>query len=124
MRLFAKADLLLYQKKYDEAVIKYDSILINFYGHSLSDEIYLRKGDIYLENGDVSSALVNYEKIEEQWSFDILSDDALYKRAKVYDDILHNTDAAKQLYEKILLEHSSSVYVAESRKRFRDLRGE
>ena len=109
---------------YDEAILKYDSVLTAFSGHSLSDEIYMRKAGIYLNNGNIEDALVNYEKIEEDWSYDILADDALYKRAKIYDDILNNSELAMKLYEQILLEHNSSIYVAESRKRFRDLRGD
>jgi tetratricopeptide (TPR) repeat protein len=124
MRAFANADLLHYQQKYDEAILKYDSILTAFSGHSLSDEIYMRKADIYLNNGRIEDALANYEKIEEDWGYDILADDALYKRAKIYDDIINDADLAMKLYEKILLGHNSSIYVAESRKRFRDLRGD
>ena len=41
-----------------------------------------------------------------------------------YDEILNDYTLAMDLYEKILLEHNSSVFVAESRKRFRDLRGD
>jgi tetratricopeptide (TPR) repeat protein len=124
MRAFANADLLHYQQKYDEAILKYDSILTAFSGHSLSDEIYMRKADIYLNNGRIEDALANYEKIEEDWGYDILADDALYKRAKIYDDVINDADLAMKLYEKILLGHNSSIYVAESRKRFRDLRGD
>ena len=124
MRTFAKADLFYYQQKYPEAVLKYDSVLSVFPGHSLSDEIYMRKASISLKNGNIEDALANYEKIEEDWSYDILADDALYKRAKIYDDILNHSDSAMKLYEQILLEHKSSIYVAESRKRFRYLRGD
>ena len=46
------------------------------------------------------------------------------KRAKTYDLVLNDFAAAMVLYEKILLDHSSSIYVAESRKRFRELRGD
>ena len=53
-----------------------------------------------------------------------MADDALYKRAKIYDDILKDPNLAMQLYEQILLEHNSSIYVAEARRRYRDLRGD
>ena len=124
MRIFANADLLYYQQKYDDAIIKYNSVLTRFTGHSLSDEIYMRIGSIYLKNGKIEEALANYKRIEENWSYDILADDAIYKRAKIYDDILKNPLLAMKLYEQILLEHNSSIYVAESRKRFRYLRGD
>ena len=124
MRIFANAELLQYQKKYDEAMITYDSVLTIFSGHSLTDEIYMRIGSICLNNGKIEDALANYKRIEEDWSYDILADDALYKRAKIYDDILNDFASAMKLYEQILLEHNSSIYVAESRKRFRYLRGD
>ena len=84
----------------------------------------MRKATIYLNNGDIEHALDNYEKVETDWSYDILADDALYKRAKIYDTVLKDSILAMKLYEQILLEHNSSIYVAESRKRFRALRGD
>ena len=47
-----------------------------------------------------------------------------YKRAKIYENILDDMNNAMLLYEKIILEHNSSIFVAESRKRFRKLRGD
>ena len=124
MRAFALGDLLVYQQKYDEAIIKYDSVLIAFSGHTLTDEIYLRKSEIYYLQNKYDLALSELKRIEEDWSYDILADDALYKRAKIYENILDDMNNAMLLYEKILLEHSSSIFVAESRKRFRELRGD
>tara|TARA_B100001250_G_scaffold9849_2_gene8556 strand:+ start:1691 stop:3493 length:1803 start_codon:yes stop_codon:yes gene_type:complete len=124
MLLFANAELLNYQQKPEQAILKYDSILTGFSGHPLSDEIYMRKAAIYLDNGEVTAALDTYKKIETQWGYDILADDALYKRAKIYDVVLNDFDSAMILYEKVLLDHSSSIYVVESRKRFRELRGD
>ena len=124
MRAFALGDLLVYQQKYDEAIIKYDSVLIAFSGHTLTDEIYLRKSEIYYLQNKYDLALSELKRIEEDWSYDILADDALYKRAKIYENILDDMNNAMLLYEKILLEHNSSIFVAESRKRFRELRGD
>ena len=124
MRTFANADLLYYQQKYDAAILKYDSVLTAFEGHSLSDEIYMRKAEIYLHNGEIENALANYKNIEIEWGYDILADNALFKSAKIYDDILHDYESAMKLYERILLDHASSIYVSESRKRFRELRGD
>ena len=54
MMLFAKADLLSFQKKYNKAINLYDSILNSFKGHDLSDEIYLGKYQIYYQTGHLN----------------------------------------------------------------------
>ena len=124
MKTFATADLLFYQQKYEKAIAKYDSVISIFPGHTLSDEIYMRKAKIYMQLNNTEMVLNMYDKIATDWDYDILADDALYNMAKVYDNILLKPDKAMELYEKILLEHNSSIFVAESRKRFRILRGD
>jgi len=124
MQTFAAADLLFYQQKYEKAIAKFDSVITIFPGHTLSDEIYMRKAEIYMQLNNTEMALKMYNKIATDWSYDILADDALYKMAKLYDSTLSNTEQAMELYEKILLEHNSSIFVAEARKRFRILRGD
>ena len=124
MQTFASADLLFYQQKYDKAITKYDSLITIFPGHTLSDEIYMRKAEIYMQLNNTDMVLKMYNKIATDWSYDILADDALYKMAKLYDNNLSNPEKAMELYEKILLEHNSSIFVVEARKRFRILRGD
>ena len=48
-------------------------------------------------------------------------DDALFKSAKIYDDLLSDDALALQLYNKILEDYNSSIFVAESRRRIREL---
>ncbi len=124
MRTFASADLLNYQQKYEEAIVKYDSVLTVFPGHTLSDEIYMRKAEIYIQLNNTDLAIQMYQKITRDWGYDILADDALYRLAKIYDNTLAHKVKAMELYEKILLEHNSSIFTAEARKRFRILRGD
>lgn len=112
------------KKKINKAFEQYDLILNNFPGHTLSDEIYMRKAQVYISSNNFEKALYNLEMINSDWSYDILSDDALFKRAKIYDDFLKNSEKALSLYEQILTEHPESIYVSESRKRYRDLRGD
>ena len=124
MRTFASADLLNYQQKYEDAIVKYDSVLTAFPGHTLSDEIYMRKAEIYIQLSNTDFAIEMYQKITSDWGYDILADDALYRLAKIYDNTLADKVKAMELYEKILLEHNSSIFTAEARKRFRILRGD
>ena len=124
MMLFAKADLLSFQKKYDEAINLYDSILISFKGHDLSDEIYFRKYQIYYQTNKFEFALKMLETIIEDFSFEILIDDALFQAAKIYDYNIKNKEKANKYYQKIILEHEGSIYAAQARERFRLLRGD
>ncbi len=124
MQTFARADLLDYQNRYQDALIKYDSVLTSFPGHSLSDEIYMRKAEIYVRLDNYKMALNMYDKVIEEYPYDILVDDALYRQAYIYHRILEERLKAMDIYERILLEHNSSIFVAESRKRFRELRGD
>ena len=124
MQTFASADLLFYQQKYEAAIVKYDSVLTAFPGHTLSDEIYMQKAEIYKQLNNTEMVVKMYEKITTDWDYDILADDALYQLAKLYDTTLKDKAKAMELYEKILLEHNSSIFVAEARKRFRSLRGD
>ena len=124
MNLFAKADLLVYQRNFFPAIVKYDSIITIFPGHMLSDEVYMRKADIYLELDSVDLALSMYDKIISEFSYDILADDALYNKAKIYDYKLKDYNKAMVCYERLITNYNSSIFVSHSRKRFRVLRGD
>jgi tetratricopeptide (TPR) repeat protein len=124
MMQFAKADLLSFQKKYEVALLSYDSILDNFKGHDLSDEIYYRKANIYLANNDLDNYIEMLELIVKEYSYDILIDDALFDLAKIYDYKLNNNEKAREYYQQLILNHQGSIFVSEARERFRILRGD
>ena len=64
------------------------------------------------------------EKIIEEFSYDILADDAIFTLAGIFQQKIKDNEKAKGLYEKILTEHKGSIYSSEARKRFRKLRGD
>ena len=68
----------------------------------------------------------NYKKsveiftyVAENYSFDILADDALYQAAKISEELLQDYKNAKQYYEKIILDHKGSIFTNEARKKYR-----
>jgi tetratricopeptide (TPR) repeat protein len=124
MQIFARADLLFYQNKFEKCQFTLDSILSIYTGHSLTDEILLRKSEIYLKTNQLQKAVEMLERIINEFSYDILADDALFTLANLYHKKLKDKEKAKSLYEKILIEHNGSIYTAEARKRFRKLRGD
>ena len=124
MMQFARADLLFFQQKYDEAILTFDSILTLFNGHDLSDEIYFRKYKIFLAKNDTELSVKMLEKIINDFSYEILIDDALYNIAKIYENEYNDSAMAKDYYQKIILDHEGSIYASEARSRFRFLRGD
>ena len=124
MMQFARADLLFFQQKYDEAILTFDSILTLFNGHVLSDEIYFRKYKIFSAKNDTESSVKMLEKIINDFSYEILIDDALYSIAKIYENKYNDNAKAMDYYQKIILDYEGSIYASEARNRFRLLRGD
>ena len=124
MMMYAKADLCSFQKKYTQAILLYDSILSTYKGHDLSDEIYFRKYEIYIQKDSMALALNMLESIINDYSYEILIDDALYNTAKIYEYNFNDKEKASFYYQKIISDHQGSIYASQARERFRILRGD
>jgi len=121
MEMYARADLLMTQRRFDEAVQTLDSISFGYPGHALEDEILMVKGDIAIESGNIEEAIQFYKEILDLHFDDITGDDALYKLALIYDERLGDLQKAEELYSKLLFDFSGSLYTVQARKRFREL---
>ena len=73
---------------------------------------------------DKATAIKMYNNIIDEWSYDILADDAIYLLARLYDSMLNDQVKAQNLYERIIVEYNSSIFASESRRRFREIRGD
>lgn len=124
MQLFARADLLSYQNRRTEAFEVMDSILLQFDGHGLADDIFFAKAKAFREKQDYQQAIPLLERIIEEHKEGILVDNALFTLAEMYERRLNQPDKAMDLYQQILFEHSGSTFSVEARKRFRRLRGD
>jgi len=123
VQMYAKADLLLMQNKYNSALTQLDSINILYPFHSLTDEILFKKGEIYQKMQNWSKAIEFYDIVVKSYAFDILGDDAAFRIAQIYDINLANPEKASEYYKMILFDFSGSLYTAESRKRYREIKG-
>ncbi|HYD91546.1 MAG TPA: tetratricopeptide repeat protein, partial [Flavobacterium sp.] len=124
MLMFAKADLLVYQKKYDESLSKLDSLSKYYPWHSLADDILYAKARIAFDKREYQQAAAYLTTIVESYADDILGDNSKFFLAELNEQYLANKEAAMKLYEDIIINHSGSVYVVEARKRYRKLRGD
>ena len=123
LEMFAKADLLIYQNNFEEAINLFNQIELKFPDHSLIDEILFKKASINIEVKKFKEALLFLEEICERYGINsIFYDDALFKQGDILETIYMNREKAKAKYEKILLEQPGSIFLAEARKRYRKLR--
>jgi tetratricopeptide (TPR) repeat protein len=124
LSMFASAELLVLQHQYEKALNRLDSINSIFSEHTLGDDIYYKKAEIYKRTNRYAEAAKMYENILEFYPTDLYGDDALFKEAELYERYLNDTEKAKQLYQDVLTKYPGSIYVVDARKRYRDLRGD
>ncbi len=124
MQRYAEADLLAFQNRWSEANSKLDSILNEFPGHTLTDEIYMLKARNLIKRGSYERAEEYLNKIIELHFYDILADDALFLLAELYETVYENEAQAMTFYRQLIEDYPGSLYVVEARKRFRRMRGD
>lgn len=121
---FAHAELYLAQHKYDSASYLFTLIERNFPGHELADNIQFMRAQIADAQGDYTTAAELYSKVADDYPNDILADNALMEAGLIHEQRLNQSQEAMLIYERILTDYPSSLFVVEARKRFRQLRGD
>ena len=124
MEIFARADLLIMQRRFEDAKLTLDTLTTSYPGHALEDEILFLLGELSMEEGDIEGAIGYYNEVVDLHFDDITGDDALFNLATIYDELLGDFEKAEELYSKLLFDFSGSLYTIEARKRYRELTGE
>ncbi|MBO3698757.1 tetratricopeptide repeat protein [Fabibacter sp. E12] len=124
MQEYASIELLLFQNQKLEALQAMDSMLVKYNYHSIVDELLYLRAQTERELGNFDSALLSLNKINEAHYFEILGDDALFLTGIIHQDDLGNTESAMTVYNDLLTKFPGSIFVAEARTRFRELRGD
>jgi tetratricopeptide (TPR) repeat protein len=124
LKTYAKADLLAFQNKNQDAIDTLQVILTNFKGHAIEDEALFKQAKLLVKMGEYIRAENNYLQIITLNKDDILVDDAIYYVAELYLNQLNNIEKAKEYYQKIIFEYPSSIYLVDARKKYRKLRGD
>lgn len=124
LKKYARADLLAYQNKTEEAIGILDDILLNHKGEKIEDEALLKQGELYEQQKKFDAAEFNYIKIVEFYGDGILADDAHFALAELYRRVLDDRQKAMEHYESIIYNYQDSYYFPQARKNFRMLRGD
>lgn len=121
MNLFSHAELLIAQRKFNEANEVLDSIQATFPFHKLTDDIYMKKASIQEEKGNWEQAITYYTYVYENFPDDLLADEAIFKKAMILENQKNDIEQAKTLYFKILKNYPGSLLVTKARERYRAL---
>ncbi|WP_408025634.1 tetratricopeptide repeat protein [Tenacibaculum sediminilitoris] len=124
LKEYAKADLLTYQNKTDEAITILNNLITNYKGQPIEDEALFKQAQLFIKKKQYDQAILNYDKIITLDPKGIYVDDAYYNLAEVYNYELNNSEKAKEYYQKIIFDHPASIYLVEARKKYRKLRGD
>jgi outer membrane protein assembly factor BamD (BamD/ComL family) len=96
----------------------------NLINRNMADDIYWLEANLQQQQGQYEASATLFQKIIDEFPDDVLADDAYFRLGQVYEEQLKNKDKAMEIYRDFLTRFAGSVYAAEARKRFRQLRGD
>ena len=124
LQMYAIADLLIFKKDFDKAIVVLDSIPKFFPFTTLKDDILYAKYKVSIEKKKYKEAAGFLRNLLADYAEDLLGDDALFALAKLEEEEFSNKEKAMELYKSLLTTYPASLFVVEARKRFRALRGD
>jgi tetratricopeptide (TPR) repeat protein len=132
LKQLAKAELLAYQNKNEEALAELSNlftsnkILINglIPGEVIYDDVLFLQAKLLSKQQNYEEAILSLAKIIAADNQGFLTDDVYFMMAELYNFHIKDTEKAKEYYQKIIFEHPSSIYLVEARNKFRKLRGD
>ena len=124
LSVYAKADLLDYRNKKDDALATLDTLMNTYPEHSLIQYSLYKKAMILDSKRNYAAEDSLLGKLDEQFGEGVLADDALFHRAELYEKRFKDNAKAMELYQELLTRFPGSLYVVDARKKFRSLRGD
>jgi len=135
LREYAAIELLLYQNKIDTALSRMAGLKSGIFPNqdktapkisnaAILDNVYWLEAQIRIKRGEFDLAYGLLQKIMEEHGDDILADDAYFLQGEIMEIYKNEKDHAMEIYREFLNKFPGSVYAAEARKRYRQLRGD
>ena len=124
LKIYARAELLGFQQKYRQAIDTLAYVLEQFKGQQIEDDALFTQAVYYEYLANYSSAEVNLLNLLDFHPESLLYDDSIFKLGILYRDHLADPEKAKLMFERIIFEFPSSIYLVDARAAFRKLRGD
>jgi tetratricopeptide (TPR) repeat protein len=124
LKIYAKSELLGFQKKYQQAIDTLSYVLRQFKGQQIEDDALFTQANFYQALEIYNKAEANLLTILNFHPESLLIDDSIFKLGILYRDQLQDPLKAQEMFEKIIFEYPSSIYLVDARKYYRKLRGD
>ncbi|MFB9056676.1 tetratricopeptide repeat protein [Mariniflexile ostreae] len=124
LKLYAKADLLGFQNRKDDAISVLDQLLSAHQTEPIVEQALFKQAQLFEDNKQFKRAEDNYNNLLLSYRDGILADNACYALAELYAHELEQPEKAKMLYGQIVFDYPDSIYFVDARKKYRGLRGD
>jgi tetratricopeptide (TPR) repeat protein len=124
LKRYAKADLLAFQNRNDEAIAVLDEVIAQHKTEPIIPQALYKQAQLFEIKKMFEKAALNYQSIIENYRDGILIDNAIYNLAELYLRQIDAPEKAKELYKTLVFNHADSIYFIEARKQYRRLRGD
>jgi len=121
LRKFAKADLYIYQRKYDSALIFLNKIEDNPSGITSIEYALYKIATVYTKLYNFAKADSVYNILISNYPESIKTDNSLYERAEIQRIQFNNNEEALKLYMILMSDYPESIYAGKARKKYRAL---
>ena len=121
---FARAELLVRQRKYSEALARFQALTIRHPSVSLVDDAVMRIAELHLLLNHPEDALSVFRHIVVDMPTSVLRDRAQMRIGEIFESRLRDNAKALEAYEKVLELFPTSLFTEEARKRIRVIRGD
>ena len=124
LRQYARASLMLRQRRVNEVVQLMDELLAEFGFHPLADDARFLRATAIREAGRAEEALAAFGELPLIHPQSPLADRSLFQAAEIQEQDLNDPEGALTTYTQILTHYPGSMLLPEVRFRIRALRGD
>ncbi|MFI5237700.1 MAG: tetratricopeptide repeat protein, partial [Ignavibacteriales bacterium] len=114
--IFAQAEFLTEQKKFNEAADNYKKLSNNQQAFILQSISAVRYGEMMIAIDNYQEAILVLEQVSSAGEKNIYSDKAVYLLGKIYQFGTQNYTKAGEFYQKLLTDYPKSIYAENARE--------
>ncbi len=122
LQMYARAEMLAFMNRFDEATNLLDSVTILFPTHQIADDVLIARAEIKISQGFYREADELLALIVKNHPRGLLADEALFKRAELHERVFLDNEMARELYLQLIQSYPGSLYSVTARNRWRYLR--